>query len=104
MPKRKDLEEKEMKSNFDILVESILNEGKFDLEKKEGLHGWFKRKIGSWIDCKASKKGKLVPCGRQKGEKRKGYPACRPTLSACNSRKRLKKGSKRISWKKGDKT
>lgn len=90
-----------MKRDFDKLVEQILiQEGKFDLEKKEGLHGWFKRNKGKgWIDCRTKK-----PCGRQKGEKRKGYPACRPTLSACNSRKRLKKGSKRISWKKGDKT
>ena len=100
MQARKDLEKKEMKSKFDTLVESIINESKFDLEKKKGLHGWFKRNKGKgWIDCKTKK-----PCGRQKGEKRRSYPACRPTLSACNSRKRLKKGSKNISWKKGDKT
>jgi len=85
--------------NFNETVKCILE--KFDLEKKEGLHGWFKRNKGKgWVDCRASKKGKLVPCGRQEGEKRKGYPACRPTKAMCNSRKRLKKGSKRISWKK----
>lgn len=88
------MEKKQMK--FDVLVEKLLLESKFKLEKKEGLHGWFKRNKGKgWIDCKTGK-----PCGRQKGEKRRGYPACRPTKSMCNSRKRYKKGSKRISWKK----
>jgi len=80
--------------NFDKTVNVILEA--FQKEKKEGLHGWFARNNGKgWIDCKTGK-----PCGRQEGEKRKGYPACRPTKAMCNSRKRLKKGSKRISWKK----
>ena len=35
------------------------------------LRRWFDEK---WVDVKTGK-----PCGRQKGEKRKGYPACRPT-------------------------
>lgn len=84
--------------NFDDLCNLILE--KFDKEKKYGLRGWFMRNNGKgWWDCKSNK-----PCGRQKGEKRKGYPACRPTKAMCNSRKRLKKGSKRISWKKGDST
>jgi len=80
------------------------NEGTFNLEKERGLRGWFDRNHGKgWIDCKASKKGNLVPCGRKKtgkGSERK-YPACRPTLSACNAQgKKRKKSSKRISWKK----
>jgi hypothetical protein len=91
------LEKEEMKTfneTFEMLMEG------FEKEKKQGLHGWFSRNNGKgWWDCKSNK-----PCGRQKGEKRKGYPACRPTKAMCNSRKRLKKGSKRISWKKGDKT
>ena len=42
---------------------------------KEGLRKWFSRNQGKgWVDCKTGK-----PCGRKKGEKRKGYPACRPT-------------------------
>ena len=32
---------------------------------------WFKEE---WVDVKTGK-----PCGRQKGEKRGGYPACRPS-------------------------
>jgi hypothetical protein len=77
-------------------------ESKFSLEKEKGLHGWFARNKGKgWVDCKASKKGHIVPCGRKKagkGADRK-YPACRPTLSMCNAKgKRRKKSSKPISW------
>ena len=36
-----------------------------------GLDRWFAEK---WVDVKTGKE-----CGRQKGEKRKGYPACRPS-------------------------
>ena len=35
------------------------------------LKRWFDEK---WVDVKTGK-----PCGRQKGEKRAGYPACRPS-------------------------
>jgi len=82
-------------------IQGNLQEG-FEKEKKEGLHGWFSRNRGKgWINCKKSKKGKLVPCGREKGTKSgKGYPACRPTLSMCSGSKRKKKSSKRITWKK----
>ena len=47
-----------------------------------------------WVDCKTGK-----PCGRRKGEKRKGYPACRPTMAQCTSAMKKKTSSKRISWK-----
>lgn len=80
------------------LIKESLNEG-FEKEKKEGLHGWFSRRGADgkrgWIDCKTG-----GPCGRQKGEKRKGYPACRPTKAMCSASKRKKKGHKRIQWKK----
>lgn len=79
------------------------NEGTFDLEKERGLKGWFDRNNGKgWIDCKKSSKGNLVPCGRKKTGKgaERGYPACRPTLSACNKKgTKRKKSSKPISWK-----
>ena len=35
------------------------------------LRRWFKEE---WVDVKTGK-----PCGRKKGEKRGGYPACRPS-------------------------
>jgi len=85
-------------NNFQSYVNILLE--KFESEKKKGLKGWFDRNKGKgWIDCKTGK-----PCGRQEGEKRRSYPACRPTKAMCNSRKKNKKSSKRISWKKGDKS
>ena len=36
-----------------------------------GLDRWFAEK---WVDVKTGK-----PCGRQEGESRAGYPACRPS-------------------------
>ena len=75
-----------MTTLFDNRILEIINE--------ESLRDWFGHNKGKgWIDCKTGK-----PCGRKK---RKGYPACRPTKSMCNNRKRHKKSSKRISWKKG---
>lgn len=38
---------------------------------KSGLTRWFDEE---WVDVKTGK-----PCGRSKGEKREGYPACRPS-------------------------
>lgn len=81
--------------NFELLV---------DLLKEESLRDWFKHKhrdpktgktFRGWVDCKTGR-----PCGRQEGEKRRSYPACRPTKAQCTSAKNKKKSSKRISWKK----
>ena len=70
-----------------------------------GLDRWFAEK---WVDVKTGKQ-----CGRQEGEKRRGYPACRPskrvssetpkTASELSSSekekfKRNKTSSKRISY------
>jgi|TARA_R100000479_G_scaffold175031_1_gene124919 hypothetical protein len=72
------------------------------------LKRWFKEE---WIDIKTGK-----PCGRQKGEKRKGYPACRPSKRVSKetpttagelgekgrkSFKRRKKGPKRTESETG---
>ncbi len=69
------------------------------------LKRWFDEK---WVDVKTGK-----PCGRQKGEKRKGYPACRPSkrissktpkttkeMSSSETRKfkESKKGPKKIPY------
>ena len=92
----------QIKSESKLITFEMFCETKFKKEKEQGLHGWFARNKGKgWIDCKASKKGHLVPCGRKKagkGAERK-YPACRPTLSMCNTKgKKRKKSSKPISW------
>lgn len=68
----------------------------------KSLHDWFGHNNGGgggWIDCKLSRKGKLVPCGRSSstGTKRK-YPACRPKLSMCNGAHLKKRGHKTIKW------
>ena len=70
-----------------------------------GLNRWFKEK---WVDVKTGKK-----CGRSSGEKRKGYPACRPSKRVSSKTpktvgemspaerekfKRSKKSSKKISY------
>jgi hypothetical protein len=72
--------------------------------KETSLHHWFKRKGAKgkkkgWVDCNAPDgKGGYKSCGRSSGEKRKRYPACRPTPAAC---KELGRGK---SWgKKGTK-
>lgn len=89
-----------------------IDEGTFDKEKKYSLHGWFKRQGGKgkskgWVDCNTCrtdpKTGRKTckTCGRQPGEKRSKYPACRPTPSACTKTgTRKKKNSMRVSWKK----
>ena len=80
----------------------VKEEGTFGLEKERGLRGWFDRNHGKgWIDCKVSTKEKKVPCGRSKAGRGadREYPACRPTLSACNKKgTRRKKGSQTVSW------
>ncbi len=65
------------------------------MAKKNSLREWFGKNDGKgWVDCKTGK-----PCGRQKGEKRRSYPACRATMAQCTSAGKKKKSSKRISWK-----
>lgn len=72
--------------------------------KESSLRDWFGRKGAKgkkkgWVDCNAPDgKGGYKACGREEGEKRKRYPACRPTPAACKERGRGK------SWgKKGKK-
>ena len=80
----------------------------------EDLRKWFGRKGApgkkrGWVDCNAPKykKGKKIgykACGRQKGEKRSKYPACRPTAAACKSKGKGKKWGKKAAKKSKRKT
>ena len=69
---------------------------------ESSLRDWFGRKGAKgkkkgWVDCNAPDgKGGYKSCGRSDGEKRKKYPACRPTPGACKKMK----GSKGKSWGK----
>lgn len=57
--------------------------------KNEDLRKWVQEK---WVDIGAPKKGGgYKPCGRSKGEKRKGYPKCVPLAKA----RAMSKGQKR---------
>lgn len=77
----------------------------YSKEKSQGLHGWFSRRGGEgssgWVDCNTCRKDpetgrkKCKPCGRQDGEKRSKYPACRPTPASCGTRGKGKKWGKK---------
>ena len=62
------------------------------LQEDETLHKWFSRKGAKgkskgWVDCNAPDgKGGYKSCGRQEGEKRSKYPACRPTPGQCKTK------------------
>ena len=76
--------------------------------KENNLRDWFKRKgakgkKGGWVDCNAPDgKGGYKSCGRGDGEKRKKYPACRPTPGACKERGKGKSWGKKAK-KRGKK-
>jgi len=76
--------------------------------KESSLRDWFGRKGAKgkkkgWVDCNAPDgKGGYKSCGRSSGEKRKKYPACRPTPGACKERGKGKSwGKKAKRGKKG---
>jgi len=51
----------------------------------EDLRKWVQQR---WVDIGAPKKGGgFKPCGRSKGEKRKGYPKCVPAAKAASMSK-----------------
>jgi len=90
-------------------LEAVLDEKRkkagTESSKESSLRDWFGRKgakgkKSGWVDCNAPDgKGGYKACGRSSGEKRKRYPACRPTPGACKEKGRGKswgkKGSKR---------
>lgn len=115
--KKGKIKEEELEEEFE-LDEEIIEElsqleekDTFSKEKSQGLHGWFSRQGGKgkskgWVDCNTCRKDKKTgrktckTCGRQSGEKRGKYPACRPTPSACTRKgMKSKKSSKQVSWK-----
>lgn len=76
--------------------------------KESSLRDWFGRKGAKgkkkgWVDCNAPDgKGGYKSCGRSSGEKRKRYPACRPTPAACRERGKGKSWGKKGSKKKNE--
>tara|TARA_Y100000592_G_scaffold100772_1_gene182688 strand:- start:142 stop:1446 length:1305 start_codon:yes stop_codon:yes gene_type:complete len=76
--------------------------------KESSLRDWFGRKGAKgkkkgWVDCNAPDgKGGYRSCGRSSGEKRKKYPACRPTPGACKERGKGKSWGKKAKKKKNE--
>ena len=74
--------------------------------KESSLRDWFGRKGAKgkkkgWVDCNAPDgKGGYKACGRSSGEKRKKYPACRPTPGACKERGKGKSWGKKAKKRK----
>jgi len=59
----------------------------------EDLRKWVQQR---WVDIGAPKKGGgFKPCGRSKGEKRKGYPKCVPAAKAARMSKGQRKSAVR---------
>ena len=76
-------------------VEETKKKAGTESSKEKNLRDWFKRKgakgkTGGWVDCNTCRDGKCKPCGRQEGESRSKYPACRPTPGACKEKGRGK--------------
>ena len=76
--------------------------------KESSLRDWFGRKGAKgkkkgWVDCNAPDgKGGYKSCGRSGGEKRKRYPACRPTPGACKERGKGKSWGKKAKKRKNE--
>ena len=76
--------------------------------KESSLRDWFGRKGAKgkkkgWVDCNSPDgKGGYKSCGRGSGEKRKKYPACRPTPGACKERGKGKSWGKKAKKKKNE--
>lgn len=94
-------EKKGMKTHFGKRVANCVKKEHINNTEiaVEDLKKWFSQNNGTgWVDCKTGK-----PCGRS--NKRRGYPACRPTKAQCKSKKaktamRKKTSSKHVNWKK----
>jgi hypothetical protein len=89
----------------EIEIEKTIDEKKkkagTESSKESSLRDWFGRKgakgkKGGWVDCNAPDgDGGYKACGREDGEKRSKYPACRPTPSACKEKGKGKSWGKK---------
>jgi|DEB0MinimDraft_4_1074332.scaffolds.fasta_scaffold05901_5 hypothetical protein len=100
-------EEQELREE-EVALEEEKKKAGTESSKESSLRDWFGRKGAKgkkkgWVDCNAPDgKGGYKACGREEGEKRSKYPACRPTPGACKERgkgkswgKKAKKSSKK---------
>ena len=95
-----------IQEELDAVIAEKRKKAGTESSKESSLRDWFGRKGAKgkkkgWVDCNAPDgKGGYKSCGRSSGEKRKKYPACRPTMAQCTSAAKKKTGPKRISWQK----
>ena len=109
--KTKRMNKNEIKDIVMQEIESMMDEKKkkagTESSKESSLRDWFGRKgakgkKGGWVDCNAPDgKGGYKACGREKGEKRSKYPACRPTPGACKEKGKGKSWGKKGAKKEG---
>lgn len=99
--KSKKNEEVELEPDSISLEEKKKKKAGTESSKESSLRDWFGRKgaKGSkkgWVDCNAPDgDGGYKSCGRESGEKRSKYPACRPTPGACKERGKGKSWGKK---------
>ena len=103
----KDMEEVSLHEEGDYILGTLSEKKKkrkkagTESSKESSLRDWFGRKgakgkKSGWVDCNAPDgDGGYKACGREKGEKRTKYPACRPTPAACKERGKGKSWGKK---------
>tara|TARA_Y100000385_G_scaffold161520_1_gene167515 strand:- start:828 stop:1784 length:957 start_codon:yes stop_codon:yes gene_type:complete len=109
--KTKRMNKNEIKDIVIQELQSVMDEKKkkagTESSKESSLSDWFGRKgakgkKGGWVDCNAPDgDGGYKACGREKGEKRSKYPACRPTPGACKEKGKGKSWGKKAKKKEG---
>ena len=105
----KDMEEVSLHRDGDYILGTLSEKKKkkagTESSKESSLHDWFGRKgakgkKGGWVDCNSPDgDGGYKACGREEGEKRSKYPACRPTPSACKEKGKGKSWGKKSEGK-----
>ena len=107
LEEEQELEEKKKKSKSKSKKKKRKKAGS-ESSKESSLRDWFGRKGAKgkkkgWVDCNAPDgDGGYKSCGRSGKEKRKKYPACRPTPGACKERGKGRSWGKK-SKKRGKK-
>ncbi len=109
--KTKRMNKNEIKDIVMQELQSVMDEKKkkagTESSKESSLSDWFGRKgakgkKGGWVDCNAPDgDGGYKACGREKGEKRSKYPACRPTPGACKEKGKGKSWGKKAKKNEG---
>ena len=105
---KRDLASRQEMSESSFTLDEKKKKAGTESSKESSLRDWFGRKGAKgkkkgWVDCNAPDgKGGYKSCGRSGGEKRKKYPACRPTPGACKERGKGKSWGKKAKKRKNE--